>query len=163
MANLLTRLESLSSQVENDFVILYGSRYLENKSWEELEVNFRLPEMVRLNLKWNRDFYHSHIVDLFLMFSSFLSQIKNFSRSLFLQRYNFSFILSLTFNLKTLQFLREKHSWMQETLQHEFCCIVGLWYFDFSSRGTQLWDDPLGSRHVECGSTPVHIVSLLKK
>lgn len=50
MANLLTRLESLSSQVENDFVILYDSRYLENKSWEELEVNFRLPEMVRLNL-----------------------------------------------------------------------------------------------------------------
>ena len=50
MANLLTRLESLSSQVENDFVILYDSRYLENKSWEELEVNCRLPEMVRLNL-----------------------------------------------------------------------------------------------------------------
>ena len=50
MANLLTRLESLSSQVENDFVILYGSRYLENKSWEELEVNFRLSEMVKLNL-----------------------------------------------------------------------------------------------------------------
>ena len=50
MANLLTRLESLSSQVENDFVILYDSRYLENKSWEELEVNYRLPEMVRLNL-----------------------------------------------------------------------------------------------------------------